>query len=44
MKYLVLFLSLAAMSASLAACGSDRTVVVEPQPATTDHVVVEHAN
>ena len=29
----------------LQACGSDRTVVVQPQPAAavqTDHVVVEH--
>jgi hypothetical protein len=43
MKHIALLLALTFVSLTLAACGSDRTVVVEPQPAT-DHVVVEHAN
>jgi len=47
MKIMLTLASLTGLAVSLAACGSDRTVVVQPQPAQVehvDHVVVEHDN
>ncbi len=50
MKIMLNFASLIGLAITLAACGSDRTVVVQPaqsQPTQVDHVdhvVVEHAD
>jgi len=45
MKIMLTLASLAGLAVSLAACGSDRTVVVQPQPTEhVDHVIVEHDN
>ncbi len=44
MKIMLSLTSLIGLAVSLAACGSDRTIVVQPQPTQVDHVVVEHSN